>query len=346
MTNTATTTTDSCPTTIEPENRDHWLSLRQADITSTDSAALLGVSPYRTALDVYLDKTGKRETAFTDSERMYWGRVLEPAVAEGLAERYGLTVRPITEYMRHGNVGRMGASFDYEIRGVDPLAAAPEVAETANALAELYAQYGPGIFEIKCVDYLQYRDQWLVHDSGEVEASPHIEVQVQHQLAVSGRGWAAIGVLVAGNRSLLVTRPRHADAIAAIEAAATAFWAQVDAGTPPAVAGHRDEQTINLLYPISDPAAELPDAVADEAAKLCAEIKRLDAEEKAAKTEMDDRKARLKELLADVEHACVDGFEVTYRTQVRKAYTKTVEQGTTRPLRIKPIKAKPAEAAA
>jgi putative phage-type endonuclease len=346
MTNTATPSATSCPTTIEPEDREHWLTLRQADVTSTDSAALLGVSPYRTALDVYLDKTGKGTPAFTDSERMFWGRVLEPAVAEGLAQRYGLTVRPITEYMRSANVDRLGASFDYEIVDVDPLAAAPEVAETAATLAALHAEHGPGILEIKTVDYLQYRDTWLVHDSGEVEASPHIEVQVQHQLAVSGRGWAAIGVLVAGNSSLLVTRTRHAEAISAIEAAASAFWAQVDAGTPPAVDGHRDERTISLLYPVSDPAAELPAEVADEAATLCADITRLKAEEKATATAIGDRQARLKELLADVERARVDGFEVTYKTQTRKAHTRQVPESTTRPLRIKALTAKPAEAAA
>ena len=162
---------------------------------------------------------------------------------------------------------------------------------------------------------------------------------MQHQLAVSGRGWAAIGVLVAGNSSLLVTRTRHAEAIAAIEDAARAFWAQVDAGTPPAVDGHRDERTISLLYPVSDPAAELPAEVADEAAALCAEITRLKAEGKATETAIGDRQARLKELLANVECARVDGFEVTYKTQTRKAHTRQVPESTTRPLRIKPLTA-------
>jgi len=333
---TSTTTPDQTPTVIEPRDADHWHSLRTEDVTSTQSPALLGASPYLTALQLYLEKTGKAAPAFTENERAFWGRTLEPAVAEGLAQRHGLTVRPITAYMRHPAVAGMGASFDYEIVAADPLAAASESVGTASTIARLVEQHGPGILELKTVDYLQFRDTWDDQGDDNLEAPPHIELQLQHQLAVAGRAWGAFGVLVAGNRGLLIPRERHAGAIAALEDAVAAFWRRVAAGDPPPVDGARDVQTITQLYPRSDPAAELPEDLAQEAAALCAEIKAHEAEQKAAEEAMNARKARLKVLLADAEMARVPGYTITYKSQVRKAHTREVPESTTRPLRIKP----------
>ena len=40
------------------EQRESWLKERRSGIGGSDAAAILGVSPWRTALDVYSDKRG------------------------------------------------------------------------------------------------------------------------------------------------------------------------------------------------------------------------------------------------------------------------------------------------
>ena len=42
-------------------DRDQWLAERRTGIGGSDAGAILGVNKYRTALDVYLDKTGQAE---------------------------------------------------------------------------------------------------------------------------------------------------------------------------------------------------------------------------------------------------------------------------------------------
>ena len=55
----------------------------------------------------------------------------------------------------------MGASFDYEIIGVKE-----DVTPEDNVLQEMYRNNGAGILEIKNVDYLAFKNGWLLHDDG------------------------------------------------------------------------------------------------------------------------------------------------------------------------------------
>jgi putative phage-type endonuclease len=104
------------PIVLSGLTREAWLAERAKDITSTEIAAVLGISPYSTAFEVWQRKASKIDDSFTDSERARWGRRLEPAIAQGLAEDYGFDARSLKGvYMRHPTVPRMGASFDFEI---------------------------------------------------------------------------------------------------------------------------------------------------------------------------------------------------------------------------------------
>ncbi|MDP3766551.1 MAG: YqaJ viral recombinase family protein, partial [Dehalococcoidia bacterium] len=70
-----------------------WLAARRAGIGGTDAAAILGLSPFRTPLDVYLDKTGAAQDERTETQPMRWGKALEPVIAEAVEERIGRHVR-------------------------------------------------------------------------------------------------------------------------------------------------------------------------------------------------------------------------------------------------------------
>ena len=66
---------------INELSREDWLTLRKKGIGGSDAAAVCGLNRWRGPLDVFLDKTSE-SIDNTDSEAMYWGRVMEPVLRE------------------------------------------------------------------------------------------------------------------------------------------------------------------------------------------------------------------------------------------------------------------------
>lgn len=65
-------------------SRGEWLALRKQGIGGSDMGKILGVSEWGTAVDVWLEKTGRRPDA-PENEAMWIGRELEDAVARRYA---------------------------------------------------------------------------------------------------------------------------------------------------------------------------------------------------------------------------------------------------------------------
>ena len=196
---------------IPIENRQQWLAERVKDITSTEVSVLYGLSPYKSEFELYHEKRDQVVVSFEPNERMRWGTRLESVIAQGAAEEQGWDIRKLDVYIRNPEV-RIGSSFDFEI---------------------LSSSDGPGILEIKNVDGLQYARNWIDDGAGGIEAPEHIELQVQHQLEVSGRSWAAIVALVGGNTIKVAYRHRDQEIGADIRRKVAEFWARIQSGRAP-----------------------------------------------------------------------------------------------------------------
>lgn len=78
-------------TVRQEDDEDAWLKARTRGIGGSDIGAICGVSPFTSARQIYLNKTGQ----FTESmkpgtaaqERMHFGHLLEPIVADEFARR-------------------------------------------------------------------------------------------------------------------------------------------------------------------------------------------------------------------------------------------------------------------
>lgn len=79
-----------------PKNQ--WLQFRKQGITGTDAAAICSLSKYRSALDVYQDKTSDLIEEF-DNEYMAIGRQLESYVADRFTDETGLKTRKCNAIM-------------------------------------------------------------------------------------------------------------------------------------------------------------------------------------------------------------------------------------------------------
>lgn len=259
---------------IVPKDHDHWLQLRTADVTSTESAALFGMSPYITRFELWHNKRAGLQSAFSSNERMDWGNRLEGAIALGLAQDHGWEIQPFKEYLRDPDL-RIGSSFDFLINNIPG---------------------GPAHLEIKNVDLYAFKDGWVEDDWG-LQAPEHIEMQVQHQMAVSGLKCSYIGALVGGNRTVVIKRQRDEEVIASIKARVARFWASVDAGQEPPPSMPEDAEAVIRLHQYAQPGKILDASNDENIARLVARIRVAKAQ--AANAEEDGKIAKA-ELLAAI----------------------------------------------
>ena len=94
--------------------RPDWLELRKKGLGGSDAAAVLGISPFRTARDLYYDKLG----IVTTDDQANWvalevGTLLEPLVARIFEAKTGLKVYQRKCMFQHPLYPWMLADLDY-----------------------------------------------------------------------------------------------------------------------------------------------------------------------------------------------------------------------------------------
>lgn len=263
---------------IVPKSEDEWLGLRKLDVTSTDVAALFGLSPYCTRFELWHRKHSKEGGEIHQNERMLWGIRLQEAVARGIEEDRGWKVRRLSAYMRDPDL-RLGASFDYEVLNED------------------------AILEIKCVDALSFVNHWTV-DEDYAEAPVHIELQLQVQLMLSGKSRGIIGALVGGNRPVMIERKPDEDLQKAIRREVSAFWATVDSHVAPAPNFEMDYETVKRIYSKTSAGKVLDIASIDDCEKQAKMISLVEQYREASRQEGEATKLKESvkaELLTNIE---------------------------------------------
>lgn len=143
-------------------SEEEWLAYRRKGIGGSDVAALLGISPWRTARDLYFDKLNI--VAVEDNEdnwvALEMGHLLEPLVAKIFQHRTGYKVYQIKKMFQHPQYSWMLADVDYFV----------ELPDGSTA-----------ILEIKTTNY-NARDNWWLN--GEETVPVYYETQGRHYMAV------------------------------------------------------------------------------------------------------------------------------------------------------------------
>ena len=148
---------------------------RMKRLGSGDIAAILGLDPYKTSFDVWLQKRGLIDVQ-EQSEAALMGDLLEPIVAQRYAMvNAGVQLRPVLE----------------PIVGDEPWVTATPDRIASNDTAQEW------VLEIKT------KSSWTFRDFGEPgtdQVPPAILAQVMWQLGVVGMDYADIAVLVDGRK--------------------------------------------------------------------------------------------------------------------------------------------------
>ena len=149
---------------VDTENlpREEWLDYRRQGIGGSDVAGIMGISPFRTARDIYYDKLG---IATVEDEPENWvalemGHLLEDLVAKIFHKKSGLEIYQIKKMFQHPKYPFMLADVDYFVRLPDGTTA---------------------ILEIKTTNY-NAKDHWW--EDGRETVPVYYEVQGRHYMAV------------------------------------------------------------------------------------------------------------------------------------------------------------------
>lgn len=157
-----------------------WLAARRAAITSSDVMAIMGLLPYRSAYEVWLDKTG-RLPLLADTHLLERGRRLEPACAQWLSDRTELTL--------HRTGTWRSAARPWMLANPDRFIAD----RRAGAEFKVVDEDWTGLWDGGCADYAQGQAQWCA--------------------AVTGADEWYVGALLLGKRDFVVYRIEHDPAI-------------------------------------------------------------------------------------------------------------------------------------
>lgn len=194
-------------------SRDEWLDWRRKGLGGSDAAAVLGISPFRTARDLYYDKLG----IVTADDQENWvalemGNLLEPLVARIFEKKTGLKIYQRKCMFQHPAYLWMLADLDYLV----------ELPDGSTA-----------ILEIKTTNY-NAKDKWWYN--GEEIVPIYYEAQGRHYMAVMGIDRVYFCCLYGNNEEEVIIR--HIDRDMSYEeeliALEDSFWRDhVLAKTPP-----------------------------------------------------------------------------------------------------------------
>lgn len=74
-------------------NREKWLEMRKGTIGGSEIATILGLNPYSTPLQLWLEKTGKEDRGSFENDAMWLGTQLEPVVAQLYQRKTGKVIK-------------------------------------------------------------------------------------------------------------------------------------------------------------------------------------------------------------------------------------------------------------
>lgn len=206
--------------------RETWLDVRRQGIGSSDAAAAVGLNPYQSQLELWMHKTGKGHLLpATDpndeTSPMYWGTLLEPIVAAHYTKRTGNKVRRVNAVLGHTLVPWMLANIDREVVGAPDV----QILECKTAGINGAKLWKDGVPE-------------------------YIQLQVMHQLAVTGKQAADVAVLICGQELQIHRIERDETMITQLIALEAQFWEWVQSEQePPADASESTATALRCLYP-------------------------------------------------------------------------------------------------
>lgn len=188
---------------------DERLKARENGIGSADAAAAIGLNPYKSQLELWIEKSGRRARG-CDPPCMVIANGAAPDPWKTLAYRCqtGSDGGSLARVVRHSTLPFMLATAPLELTND------PDVELMEYSIFDAFERCG-----------------WRGGMPG------YVLLQVQHQLAVTGKAAADVAVFAAGHEPEVFRVDRDDEAIARLIVLEARFWSYVEADAPPPADG-------------------------------------------------------------------------------------------------------------
>ena len=271
------------------EVEEQWLTARRFGIGGSDVAAIMGLSPWKSAYEVWAEKAHGVSEDISERPAVQWGNILEPVVGEHFKSLHpDFAVRRVNGMASSLARPWAQASLDYEVN---------------------VPGRGWGVLEIKTAGLMSAR-HW------EEGVPVFYATQVAHYLSVTGRPYAYVAVLIGGQdyREYLVERDE--DDIAAVNAAVDAFWHDnVEADVAPEVTVGDGPTVLEVRGEATSDYEEL-----SETPTLLSRYRLAKVEFDHARSELDRWSSKLKEAVGDAKGWDTPDGRLTWRRYERSKF--------------------------
>lgn len=232
--------------------RMEFIKRRKSGIGGSDVAAVLGASKWKTAFELWKDKTNPEVIDAKESDIIHFGNVLESVVAAEFARRHGVKVQKRSKLFRHPEHPELIANIDRYIVG-------GAILECKTCSAYASGKFGAGD---------DIPDEYYM--------------QVQHYMYVTGIREAWLAVLIGGNeyRDYHIDYDEEWAKFAAGKC--VEFWQKYVVPCIPPPPTEKDKMA-EYYSAISGASITAPETII----AACSELKNLKAEEKAIKNRIE-----------------------------------------------------------
>ena len=266
----------------EAKDHDKWLEVRNMGIGGSDAGVIMGLNSYKSPFQLWMEKTGQIQPEdLSDNEYVYWGTVLEDAVARRFSELTGKNVA------HRGTL--QSEEYPFMLANVDRMVVGEDAGlecKTANAFSS---------------------KKW---DGDEIPDSYYC--QCLHYMAVTGCQKWYIAVLVGGNHFIWKEIKRNEEDIQALIKAESEFWDKVQKKEMPPV-----DWTVSCADALKEKfhdngeEMELP----DEAGEILKELDKCQDAEKVLKQEIQLQKNKICAILGDFQVGKIGDRKVLWKSQ-------------------------------
>lgn len=268
-----------------------WLEARKGDVTSTDMAALLGLSKFKSRFALWHEKkTGIIANEFVENDRTKWGKRLQNVIAHGICEDNDWKGEDLGLFYISDSDLRIGCSLD--------------------VLVDCPVR-GKGLMEVKNVGLDAFAASWT-----EDNAPAYYETQLQLELHMTNKAgmdlkWGVIAALVGGNKPVLYFRDYDPEIGAMMESQARAFWSSIEANDEPKPDYAVDGKLLEKIRGAVLEKNTIDISTNNRVYELIDQYKHGGDLEKEGKAIKEAAKAEMLDIIGNVDKAVLPGYSIT-----------------------------------